>query len=198
MYSKEENKLINQLIIQKARKMKTQLTLVTLMLAFFVTANAQIGAWDPELEEKSQEIITIYQDTNSNFAAYFEESYGYAIFPSVGKGAVGIGGAHGKGIVYENGIAIGGAKMTQVTIGFQWGGQAYSEIIFFEDEMALERFKSNKVEFAGQASAIAVTKGASADISFKDGIAVYTMPKAGFMYEASIGGQKFKYTPMGE
>jgi lipid-binding SYLF domain-containing protein len=165
------------------------------MLAFFVTANAQIGAWDPELEAKSQEIITTYQDTNSNMKAYFEESYGYAVFPSVGKGAVGVGGARGRGVIFEKGIAMEEVIMTQVSIGFQWGGQAYSEIIFFENEIALERFKANKVEFAGQVSVIALTKGVSADIAYKQGVAVYTMPKAGFMYEASIGGQKFKCIP---
>jgi len=173
--------------------MKSQLTLSALLLVFFVSANAQVGAWDPELEEKSQDIISMYQDTNSIFKSYFEEAYGYAVFPSIGKGAIGIGGAHGRGVAYEKGKPFGEVKMTQISIGFQWGGQVYSEIIFFEDEVALDRFKANKVEFAGQASAIAVSKGASADIAYKDGIAVYTMPKAGLMIEASLGGQKFKF-----
>jgi len=178
--------------------MKNQLTSAVLLLVFFVAANAQTGAWDPELEEKSQEIINMYQDTNSNFRTYFEESYGYAVFPTIGKGAVGIGGAHGRGVVYEKGTPIGETKMTQISIGFQWGGQAYSEIIFFKDVEALDRFKSNKLEFAGQTSAIVVTKGVSADIAYEEGIAVYTMPKSGLMLEASLGGQKFKFIPKEE
>ena len=85
--------------------------------------------------------------------------------------------------------------MTQISVGFQFGGQVYSEIIFFEDESALDRFKADDIAFAGQASAIAATKGISADIAYKEGVAVYTMPKSGLMYEASIGGQRFKFNP---
>ena len=127
--------------------------------------------------------------------SYFEDSYGYAIFPSVGKGAIVIGGAHGRGIVYEQGGLIGTAKMTQLTVGFQWGGQAYSEVLFFKNAEALESFKKSELEFSGQVSAVAITKGASADIAYENGVAVYTITKAGLMYEASLGGQKFKYLP---
>ena len=178
--------------------MKSQLTFAVLMFVCIISSNAQIGAWDPELEAKSQEIISMYQDTNSVFTVYFEEAYGYAVFPTIGKGALGIGGAHGRGVTYEKGTPIGEVKMTQISIGFQWGGQSYSEVIFFKDELALNRFKANNLEFAGQASAIAVSKGASADIAYKDGIAVYTMPKSGLMVEASVGGQKFKFIPKEE
>ena len=87
------------------------------------------------------------------------------------------------------------AKLSQVSIGFQWGGQAYREIIFFENKEAMDNFKENKVELAAQASAVAVTAGASADANYKDGVMVYTMQKGGLMYEASVGGQKFKFEP---
>ncbi len=124
----------------------------------------------------------------------FAGAYGYAILPNVGKGAVGVGGASGNGIVYEKGKIIGKANMSQVTLGFQFGGQAYRELIFFESKAALDRFKENKVEFSAQASAVAATKGASANAKYTDGIMIYTQQKGGLMYEASVGGQKFKYT----
>jgi lipid-binding SYLF domain-containing protein len=159
---------------------------------------AQIGAWDPEAESNCEKTIEAFKDKHSKFEAYFQEAYGYAVLPSVGKGAIGIGGAHGKGLVYEQSEIIGETKMTQITIGFQWGGQAYSEVLFFENKKAMQAFKYGRIEFAGQASAVAVTAGASADIAYKDGIAIFTMARGGLMYEASIGGQKFKYFPVEE
>ena len=174
-------------------KMKFQTSLSIVLLVIFSSASAQIGAWNPKAEEKAQKAISSFKEKNDNMESYFEDSYGYAIFPSVGKGAIVIGGAHGRGIVYEQGDVIGEAKMTQVTIGLQWGGQAYSEVIFFDNAATLESFKNGELEFSGQVSAVAITAGASADIAYEDGVAVYTVTKAGFMYEASLGGQKFKY-----
>jgi lipid-binding SYLF domain-containing protein len=107
-----------------------------------------------------------------------------------------VGGAAGNGIVFENGNMIGKAKMKQVSVGFQFGGQAYREVIFFENKAALDRFKENKFEFAAQVSAVAVTAGASANVKYKDGVMVFTQEKGGLMHEASIGGQKFSYTPL--
>ena len=124
----------------------------------------------------------------------FTGAYGYVMLPNVGKGAVGVGGASGNGIVYEQGKIVGKAKMSQVTVGFQFGGQAYRELIFFENKEALDRFKTNKVEFSAQASAVAATAGASANAKYTDGIMIYTQQKGGLMYEASVGGQKFKYS----
>ncbi|HEY6503574.1 MAG TPA: YSC84-related protein [Chitinophagaceae bacterium] len=124
----------------------------------------------------------------------FASAYGYAIIPNVGKGAVGVGGASGNGIVYERGGIVGKVKMSQVTVGFQVGGQAYRELIFFENKAALDRFRANKVEFSAQASAVAATAGASANVKYTDGIMIYTQQKGGLMYEASVGGQKFKFS----
>jgi lipid-binding SYLF domain-containing protein len=126
----------------------------------------------------------------------FDNSYGYVIFPNVGKGAIGVGGAAGNGVVYENGNVIGTAKMKQVSVGFQFGGQAYREVIFFENKAALDRFKENKFEFDAQVSAVAVTAGASANVKYKEGVMIFTQEKGGLMYEASVGGQKFSYTPL--
>ena len=115
------------------------------------------------------------------------------ILPNVGKGGMGIGGAAGNGAVFQDGNLAGMAKMTQVTIGFQWGGQAYREVIFFETKADLDRFKENRLELSAQASAVAVTAGASANARYRNGVMIFTQTKGGLMYEASIGGQKFKF-----
>ena len=123
----------------------------------------------------------------------FDKSYGYVIFPNVGKGAIGVGGAAGNGIVYEQGNPVGRAKMKQVTVGFQFGGQAYREVIFFESKEALEQFKGGNFELSAQASAVAVTKGRSGNVKYRNGIMIFTQEKGGLMYEAAVGGQKFDY-----
>jgi lipid-binding SYLF domain-containing protein len=123
----------------------------------------------------------------------FKHSAGYAIFPNIGKGGVGVGGAAGKGAVYVKGMPVGTAQMVQVTVGAQAGGQAYREIIFFENKDAADRFRQNKVEFSGQVSAIAVKAGASANANYRNGVVVFSQEKSGLMLEASIGGQKFTY-----
>ena len=159
-----------------------------------------------------------YSDTVDVFkkaipSVFFEKSYGYAIFPTIGKGGAGIGGAHGRGQVYAKGVHVGNTTMTQLTIGFQLGGQAFSQIIFFEDERAFTQFSSGNFEFAAQATAVAITAGASASVTttgnsagasggrndaksvgeYYRGMAIFTVAKGGLMYEATIGGQKFNY-----
>lgn len=124
----------------------------------------------------------------------FDNSFAYVIFPNVGKGGIGVGGAAGNGIVYHQGNAIGKAKMKQITIGVQLGGQAYREVIFFESKAALDQFKGDNFELSAQASAVAANKGASADVKYRNGILIFTQEKGGLMYEASVGGQKFDYS----
>ncbi len=170
--------------------------ILTLFSAMIINyGQAHVGGWDPHAYQKAEQAIVEFQAKNSRMEKFFDEAYGYAVFPSVGKAAIGLGGAHGKGIVYERGNPIGDAKMTQISWGLQLGGQAYREVIFFETSEALESFKNNNFEFAAQVSAVAVTVGASADAAYENGVAVFTMTKGGFMYEASVGGQKFKYIP---
>ena len=123
----------------------------------------------------------------------FNSAYAYVIFPNIGKGGFGFGGATGNGVVYKRGSIIGTARMTQITIGFQAGGQAYREVIFFENERTLNEFTDSKFEFSAQASAIIVAEGAAANVKYNDGVMIFTQPKAGLMYEASVGGQKFTY-----
>jgi len=122
-----------------------------------------------------------------------DDAYGIAVFPKVGKGAVGVGGAYGKGVVYENGNVVGYCDMTQGSIGFQLGGQSYTEIICFQDTKSLKRFKDENFTFSGQATAVALESGAGANASYRDGVCVFTTDESGLMFEASLGGQKFSY-----
>jgi len=149
---------------------------------------------------------------------FFGKSYGYAVFPSIGKGGLVIGGAHGSGRVYAKGAHVGDTVMNQVTVGAQLGGQAFRQIIFFQDRRAFEEFTSGNFEFGAQATAVAITASASAQAttggssassssaggapghantsgSYQRGMAVFTMPLGGLMYEATVGGQKFDYRP---
>ncbi|MGA2501952.1 MAG: YSC84-related protein [Tepidisphaeraceae bacterium] len=123
----------------------------------------------------------------------FDAAAGYAVFPSVGKGAVGVGGAYGKGVLYERGIPVGYCDLSQASIGFQLGGQAYTEIICFNTVQAVETFKQGHLRFDAQATAVALKAGVGANAKFTHGVAVFTMDEAGLMYEASVGGQKFTY-----
>lgn len=169
-----------------------------LMLLSLVGLPTQdVLAQSPKKVEKiradAREAKAEFLESDWRMEKHFNNAYGYVIFPNVGKGAIGIGGAAGNGVAYEGGREIGMAKLTQLSIGFQWGGQAYREVIFFQNKAAMDRFKQNKVEFAAQASAVAVTEGASADAKYEDGVMVFTMQKGGLMYEASVGGQKFKF-----
>ena len=153
-------------------------------------------AWDPreveDLDGKSDEAVATFLEKDPSIQKFFDEAAGWVVIPTVGKGGIGIGGARGKGLLYENGEPTAVVTLTQLTIGFQWGGQAYSEFIFFENDAALENFKGGNYELGAQASAVAVTAGASADANYDSGVAVFTQAKGGLMYEASVGGQKFK------
>ena len=126
----------------------------------------------------------------------FEKAYAYVIFPNVGKGGFGIGAAAGNGAVYEHNKLIGMAKLSQFSIGFQAGAQAYREVIFIESKKEMERFKGSRFEFSAQVSAVAAKEGASANVKYTNGVMVFTMQKGGLMYEASIGGQKFKFNKL--
>jgi lipid-binding SYLF domain-containing protein len=168
------------------------------LLACVVGAQHSVGGWDPEELQNAEETVGEFKEKDPGLGKFFSGAAGYAVFPTVAKGAIGIGGARGKGIVFEAGKPIGKTTVTQVTVGFQWGGQAYSEVVFFENEKSLKRFKEGNFEVAAQASAVAATVGASADLAYSGGVAVVTMAKGGLMYEASIGGQKFSFSPFGE
>jgi len=170
-------------------------SILFLLAGLFMNMSSQA-----QKDEKDNKIVADAHAAKADFIkgdalmqSLFDNSYGYVIFPNVGKGAIGIGGAAGNGAVFQKGTLIGMADMTQVSVGFQWGGQAYREVIFFETEADLNRFKQNKIEFSGQASAVAVTKGAAANLKYKNGVMIFSQTKGGLMYEASVGGQKFKF-----
>jgi lipid-binding SYLF domain-containing protein len=175
--------------------MKKALYLSVAMILFAaISLPAQTTRKDRRLVEDAVDAKADFIRTDGSMGNVFSNSYGYVIFPNVGKGGIGIGGAAGKGVVYERGSIIGKAQLTQVSIGFQFGGQAYREVIFFETKEALDRFKGNNFEFSAQASAVAAKTGASANVKYRDGVMIFTQQKGGLMYEASIGGQKFDYT----
>ena len=158
-------------------------------------AAAEAG-WDPNAEEKARETIADFEAEDPSLQAFFREAYAYAVFPTVTKGAIGIGGAGGDGVVFaRNGAAIGTATMRQFTIGLQLGGHTFRQIIFFEDRATLERFKSGEVELAAQASAVASTDGAAASADYDQGVAVFVKSIDGLMVEASVGGQQFRFRP---
>lgn len=169
------------------------ITFLVAALLISVTGFSQ-NAKEKELIRDSEEARAEFVKSDSLMQSLFENSYGYVIFPNVGKGAIGIGGAAGNGIVFEQGTPVGSAKLKQVSIGFQFGGQVYREVIFFENQSALDRFKQDNFEFAAQASAVAATKGASANVKYREGVMVFTQEKKGLMYEASVGGQRFSYS----
>ncbi len=176
----------------------SQLKKISLTLLVFVAVGSLNAQSKKKVEELKVESITAKADflaADWQMEKHFKDAYGYAIFPNVGKGGLGVGGAAGNGVVYEGGTEIGMAKLSQLTVGFQAGGQAYKEIIFFKNKEAMDRFKDNKFEVAAQVSAVAATKGASADAKYNNGVMIYTMQKGGLMYEASVGGQKLKFNP---
>jgi lipid-binding SYLF domain-containing protein len=154
-------------------------------------------AFEPDTSDEMQlsvaKAILDIQKADPGMTKFFEGAAGYAVFPKVGKGGIGIGGAHGKGLVIVNDKAVGKTSLSQVTVGFQLGGQVYAQFVFFEDDTALGHFQRGNFEMGAQASAVAVTLGASADANYDGGVAVFTHVGGGLMYEATISGQKFKY-----
>jgi lipid-binding SYLF domain-containing protein len=184
----------------------------TLLLAL-VTALVLPGI---ALANRYTDTIGLFQNAGAS-ASYFHDSYAYAVFPTIGKGGLVVGGAHGTGHVYEMGRYIGNTSMTQVSVGFQAGGQAYSQIIFFKDKRALDEFTSGEFAFDAGVSAVAITAAASGSLgtegasgaasggkkdaltagSYYKGVAVFTIVKGGAMYQATVAGQKFSYKPRG-
>jgi lipid-binding SYLF domain-containing protein len=168
-----------------------------------------------KLTKKCDEAVKIFKAAGES-GKFFANSYGYAVFPTIGKGAVGVGGAHGNGCVFEQGKRVGDAEMSQVTVGLSLGGKSYSQIVFFEDKRALDEFRSGSFEFGAEASATMITSAAGAQTStsgssagasggkndatttgsYYKGMATFMVTKGGGMMDASVGGQKFKYKAM--
>ena len=181
-------------------------------LAIIVVA---IAATTPAQADKYTNTIDVFKKSPA-VQPFLKNSYGYAVFPTIGKGGIGIGASYGQGQVYAQGKVTGIAKMFKGSIGFQLGGQAFSQIIFFEDKRAYDDFTSGNFEFDASASAVAITAGAQAktgtegatagastgpasgkqaQTDYRKGMAIFVHIKGGAMYEASIGGQKFTFEP---
>lgn len=169
-------------------------TIVIMTIAHGCASTRPESQGDREtLDKETSAAITRFRNKDPGMKGWFAEAYGYAVFPSVGKGGIGVGGAYGRGQVYAQGRHVGYATLKQITVGFQLGGQVYSEIIFFKDKTALDEFIRGNYEFDARASAVALTVGAAIDAAYNGGVAIFTMAKGGLMYEASVGGQKFSY-----
>ena len=184
---------------------------VVFLLSFLLVAGPR--AWANSYSDAIQSFSNAGES-----GVYFKTAYGYALFPTIGKGGMGIGGAYGEGRVFAHAKHVGNSTMTQLTLGFQLGGQAFSQIIFFENEQAFRDFTEGNFEFSAQATAVAITAGVSAEANtgggmaagasggrndattahggYRKGMAIFTIAKGGLMFEAVLGGQKFSYTPL--
>lgn len=182
--------------------------------SFLLIACVFVGFAAPALAEKHQDTIDNFKKAEAA-KPYLASAYGYVVFPTIGKGGIGIGGAGGKGRVYERGKYVGDSIMTQLSVGLQLGGQAYSQMVFFLDKSAFDNFTSGGFEFGADISAVAITLGASAKAGtsgssasasvtqehganaaqYYKGMAVLTLAKGGLMYEVALAGQKYSFEP---
>jgi lipid-binding SYLF domain-containing protein len=173
--------------------------LITLFAVALVSLSWTALAFEPDLNDRMeldvQRAILDIKKADPGIETFFENAHGYAVFPSVGKGGIVIGGAYGKGLVIVGEKVDGYTSMSQATIGLQLGGQKYAQFIFFKDDTAVGHYKRGNFEFGAQASAVAITAGASADAAYDSGVAIFTHAAGGLMFEGSVGGQRFKYTP---
>lgn len=175
---------------------KPTLFLAALTVLFFsYTATAFEPDLNNEMELSVAKAILSLKKADPGIDTFFDNAAGYAVFPNVGKGGLIVGGAYGKGLVIANEQVDGYTSMSQATIGLQLGGQKYAQFIFFRDHIALEHFKRGNWEMGAQASAVAITAGASADANYDNGVVVFTQAGGGLMVEGSVGGQKFTYEP---
>ena len=193
--------------------MKNLISAFTAAAALTVCLSTAVQA-EPSAE-KYADTVSLFKHAGKS-AHFFSHSYAYAIFPTVGEGAFVVGGAGGKGGVFVGGQQVGEATLAQVSVGFQAGGKAFSEIIFFRDKRALDEFESGNFEFGADASVTAITASADASASttgeqagasggekdattvghYYKGMAVFTIAKGGLMYQAAVAGQKFSFKPL--
>lgn len=151
-----------------------------------------------ELRREADESVARFKRTDPAMIRRFEDAVGYAVFPAVAKGGMQFGGAYGNGVLYERGTAIGQARLIQVTVGIQVGGQVYAEVVLFNDNEALRAFKEGQYALAAQVSAVAAAEGVALNAKYREGVAVVTLAKVGIMVEATVGAQKFSFDPFRE
>jgi lipid-binding SYLF domain-containing protein len=177
--------------VMRMFRLSSLIVILVLVGAFATTADEE-----KSMGQQVKDSIQLFKKDSTNVAKLFDTSYAYAVLPSVGKGGAGIGGAHGEGQVFEKGKLIGTCEMTQFTIGLELGGQKFDEVIFFESKDALDPFRGGEWGMSAGVNAVAAASSASADAKYKNGVMVFTISKGGLMVEASVGGQKFKFTPL--
>jgi lipid-binding SYLF domain-containing protein len=185
-------------------------------MAIIATSAMMVLAAATALADEYDDTIQMFKNAGQS-ASFFDNSYGYAVFPTIGKGGLIVGGAHGSGRVFRQGIHVGDSKVTQVSVGLQAGGQAFSQIIFFQDQRAFDAFTSGNFAFGADVSAVAITAAAGGATGtmgttggasggknnaataggYHNGMAVFTIVKGGAMAQAAVGGQKFSYKPLG-
>ena len=179
---------------------RTTALLATLLATGFILAGCAAApeqqSQRDQLHEDVQTTINAFIRKDPTIEQHFDDSYGYVVYPNIGKGGVGIGGAYGQGEVYEQGELIGYSAVTQGTIGLQFGGQSFSQVIFFRDRSAFDKFVQGQASFVAQASAVAATTGAAASTKFRNGVMIFVLTKGGMMGELAIGGQNFKFSPL--
>jgi len=170
---------------------------VFLLASVLVIANGNCFGWEPDTKNKRElavaQAIIKAKDKDPDLVDWFENAAGYAVLARVGKAGIGIGGARGKGLLIQGDATLGEVTLTQISVGFQLGGQVFAEYIFFRDQTALDDFKRGNFELGAQVSAVAINIGASRDANYSKGVAVFTIAEGGLMYEAVVAGQKFKF-----
>jgi len=176
--------------------LRTKARLALAVLAFVVPAGARLAhaSSDAELISEARKTFTMFEKTDPSMLQFATRAAGYVVFPSIGKGGLIVGGAHGDGVLFINGQPTGKVSMTQVSVGAQIGGQDFAQVIFLETPRAVSDLQAGHMHFAAGVSAVALKSGAAANAKYKDNVAVFTATKSGLMAEASVGGQKFSYT----
>jgi lipid-binding SYLF domain-containing protein len=183
-------------------RMRTTSMMLALSLVCAACTTAELEVAEPPSGNDMaaiDETVAQLKSADPDIQRFFQNAYGYVVFPSVGKGGLLVGGAHGTGWVYEKGQLVGEAKLNQLAIGALAGGQSFSEVIFFRDPVSLNAFKAGKTELGAEVSAVVLKERASTGTGYDpNGMAIFVLPKGGVMAEASVGGQKFSFEPMAE
>lgn len=166
-----------------------------LLVTFLILLSPRGEAAKGDFELDVKDAVQSFKKKDPDIKKFFDEALGYVVYPNVGKAGFIVGGAHGNGLVYEKGARIGTSELKQASVGFQFGGQEFSEIVFFESEKALRDFKKSRFSVSAQISAVAAAEGAAKKAKYEQGVAIFVLPKTGVMVEASVGGQKLEYEP---
>jgi lipid-binding SYLF domain-containing protein len=179
-------------MMKTVKTVRALLVALAAVMMLFGTARA---GWDPADEMNAERTIGKFKEADPSLERFFERAYAYAVFSDIYKGGfMIIGGGHGKGIVYEQGQPIGRSTVTMLNVGPQLGGQSFAEIIFFKDQQALADFTKGNYELSAQLAVVVVKAGMATNTDYSNGVAIFAMPNAGIMGEATIGGQKFSFS----